>query len=412
MTEQIRSSRIAAISGRVRLFAMCLAGLAAVTATPASADVCADLRAQLRDASRPGPGTSAQARRYAEAAIRQSAEIEKTIAIQRSNGCFRDPGAACQSLNRTIQKMRANLDSLERQRDRLSGRINRSRVRAIEARMARFRCDEPQRLASREPQEGTVTVIPPSMDRNDRRTKIIVREGIGRQRLYDPQAAPQALPEDQAAVAPDDPNAVTLPYMPGTFRTLCVRTCDGYYFPVSFSTGFDFLQRDAQTCQAMCPATEAKLFFHRVPDQESEEMISLQGRPYTALPNAFLYREQRTDTADPACTCGTPQTIARTPEEELPASGGTRLSAIPTPLDKPEMMPETDTETADTAVHGPEEEPDLAADGERKTVEEASADTVEDPAYTRKRVRVVGPEFLPAPEAATDPQSQDPTSDR
>lgn len=401
-----------AISRRARVFAMCFAGLAAVAATPASADVCADLRAQLRDASRPGPGTSAQARRYAEAAIRQSAEIDKTIAIQRSNGCFRDPGAACQSLNRTIQKMQANLDSLERQRDRLSGRVNISRVRAIEARMARFRCDEPQRLASREQRQRTVTVIPPSMDRSDRRTKIIVREGIGRQRLYDPQSAPQALPEDQAAIAPDDPNAVTVPYMPGTFRTLCVRTCDGYYFPVSFSTGFDFLQRDAQTCQSMCPATEAKLFFHRVPDQESEQMISLQGRPYTALPNAFLYREQRTDTADPACTCGTPQKVARTPEDEFPNSGGTRLSAVPTPLDKPEMIPESDTEAAETAVPGPEEEPGLAAEDVPEDIKEASADAVEDPANTRKRVRVVGPEFLPAPEAATDPQSRAPTSDR
>jgi hypothetical protein len=61
-----------------------------------------------------------------------------------------------------------------------------------------------------------------------------------------------------------------------------------------------------ETCSAMCPAAETKLYFHRVPEEESEAMISLQGEPYTALPTAFLYRKRRTETADPSCTCGKP----------------------------------------------------------------------------------------------------------
>ena len=39
----------------------------------------------------------------------------------------------------------------------------------------------------------------------------------------------------------------------GTFRTLCVRTCDGYYFPISFSTTSDQFREDAHTCAGDVP---------------------------------------------------------------------------------------------------------------------------------------------------------------
>ena len=39
-----------------------------------------------------------------------------------------------------------------------------------------------------------------------------------------------------------------------TYRTLCVRLCDGYYFPVSFSTLPNHFQRDAELCQSRCAA--------------------------------------------------------------------------------------------------------------------------------------------------------------
>jgi len=39
-----------------------------------------------------------------------------------------------------------------------------------------------------------------------------------------------------------------------TYRTLCVRLCDGYYFPVSFSTLPNHFQRDADQCQSQCAA--------------------------------------------------------------------------------------------------------------------------------------------------------------
>ncbi len=59
----------------------------------------------------------------------------------------------------------------------------------------------------------------------------------------------------------------------GTYRTLCVRTCDGFYFPISFSTTSDRFPADAQTCQSMCPGAEATLFYYPNPGGGPENMV-------------------------------------------------------------------------------------------------------------------------------------------
>jgi hypothetical protein len=76
-----------------------------------------------------------------------------------------------------------------------------------------------------------------------------------------------------------------------TYRTLCVRLCDGYYFPVSFSTLPNHFQRDAQLCQSQC-AAPAELFYHQNPGGAVEQMVSINGQPYTSLKTAFRYRKE------------------------------------------------------------------------------------------------------------------------
>jgi hypothetical protein len=73
------------------------------------------------------------------------------------------------------------------------------------------------------------------------------------------------------------------------YQTKCVRLCDGFYFPISFSASESQLQEDAAKCQSQC-ASPAELYYHRG-DQEVAQMVSLQGRPYTSLPNAFRNRK-------------------------------------------------------------------------------------------------------------------------
>ena len=77
-----------------------------------------------------------------------------------------------------------------------------------------------------------------------------------------------------------------------TYRTLCVRLCDGYYFPVSFSTLPNHFQRDAQLCQSQC-AAPAELYYHQNPGGAVEQALSASSQqPYTSLKSAFRYRKE------------------------------------------------------------------------------------------------------------------------
>lgn len=84
--------------------------------------------------------------------------------------------------------------------------------------------------------------------------------------------------------------ADALPPDRGTYRTLCVRMCDGYYFPISYATGSGNLTRDADKCTAACGA-DARLFYYPNPGGELEAMVDLTGRAYGSYPTAFKYRK-------------------------------------------------------------------------------------------------------------------------
>jgi hypothetical protein len=78
----------------------------------------------------------------------------------------------------------------------------------------------------------------------------------------------------------------------GTYHTVCVRTCDGYYFPVSYSTVPGRFADDDNTCHRLCPAADVMLFTYRNPGEDVTQAVSVSGQPYTALPNAFRYRKE------------------------------------------------------------------------------------------------------------------------
>jgi hypothetical protein len=84
----------------------------------------------------------------------------------------------------------------------------------------------------------------------------------------------------------------------GTFRTVCVRLCDGYYFPVSFAVGADRLDRDRNTCESRC-GSQGRLFVHPNPGGSIDDLRDLAGRPYSQLRTAFLYRTEYVS----ACAC-------------------------------------------------------------------------------------------------------------
>ena len=90
--------------------------------------------------------------------------------------------------------------------------------------------------------------------------------------------------------------------MGNTYRTVCVRTCDGYYFPISFETTPDHFRQDEQTCQRMCPAADVQLYTYHNPGENVSQAVSLNGRFYTELPTAFQYRKA----LNPSCSCRRP----------------------------------------------------------------------------------------------------------
>lgn len=76
-----------------------------------------------------------------------------------------------------------------------------------------------------------------------------------------------------------------------THRTLCVRLCDGYYFPMSFATTTNRFSTDEGICQSKC-AAPAKLFTYPNPGGNPQQMFSINGMPYGDLKNAWRFKKE------------------------------------------------------------------------------------------------------------------------
>jgi len=74
--------------------------------------------------------------------------------------------------------------------------------------------------------------------------------------------------------------------------------CDGFYFPVSFSTSRDNFAGDEKACQSRCSGG-ARLFYYNNYGGSPEDMKDRQGRSYASLKTAFLYRTAY----KPSCQC-------------------------------------------------------------------------------------------------------------
>jgi hypothetical protein len=86
----------------------------------------------------------------------------------------------------------------------------------------------------------------------------------------------------------------------GVYRTVCVRLCDGFYYPVNEAARPGNFPAEEKTCQSTC-SVSARLFYQRLPaGEDAGEMVSLTGERYADLPNAFRYRSEYLN----ACACG------------------------------------------------------------------------------------------------------------
>jgi hypothetical protein len=111
-----------------------------------------------------------------------------------------------------------------------------------------------------------------------------------------------------------------------TYRTICVRLCDGYYFPVSFSTLPNHFQRDSELCQSQC-AAPADLYYHQNPGGAVEQAVSVSSQqPYTSLKSAWRYRKEYVQ----GCSCKEAEYNAQQAGDkkaEAPATSGAKASS-------------------------------------------------------------------------------------
>lgn len=131
----------------------------------------------------------------------------------------------------------------------------------------------------------------------------------------------------------------------GTYRTMCVRMCDGFYFPISFSAPSGRLAIDADKCRSSC-GEDARLFYYPNPGGDIESMIDMTGLAYSSLPNAFKYRK----TLVAGCQCK-PQPWSETElqrhrtyaldESRLPPPrpGVTTIARLPLPSEPERALP-------------------------------------------------------------------------
>ncbi|MEM7461090.1 MAG: DUF2865 domain-containing protein [Pseudomonadota bacterium] len=343
----------------------------------AQSAVCLQLTNELAALNSGGgfSGGSKQYREYDRAVRDQRAQIAKTENALRRNGCilsglFRV--GICGRIRASLDQMQDNLRQLERTRasHAPSGGGNSARRNAVMRDIQRYGCQ-----VSRSNQAFAVQNQAPR-----RRTLLEQIFGV---RTYG---------EDGYRTRNDFDPDTGLASRYGTFRTLCVRTCDGYYFPISFSTVSERFGDDELTCENMCPGTDVELYFHRMPNQDSEDMISYRtDLPYTELPTAFDYRK----TFDESCTCRTSNAFAEVYGDAYISTS--ELSSVTTPADNtpkvgtPEFKidPWIDPETQANLDGG------LTLAGLQEIASPKARPDLITETSGGKTVRIVGPSFFP-----------------
>lgn len=80
---------------------------------------------------------------------------------------------------------------------------------------------------------------------------------------------------------------------------VCVRLCDGAFFPLSPTSGSNDNEKYTSTCAGLCPDAATAVYLEPNGSDKIEDAVSTKEIPYTALPTALRFRT----TIDSTCTC-------------------------------------------------------------------------------------------------------------
>ncbi len=238
-----------------RFAAACIGAAVLVGGAQAQTSLCEDYRAELRNLERGG------GQNYADMAEQQRSELNRMVRYYQQLECDRGrtlfdapPSSECAAARDRIQAMEENYNLLIRQASQAS---------------------------------------------EDRRQELLAAIG----RHCQPTQARRGFLD--SLFGRDDPGVdfeEDMPLLDDRFarragaEPICVRSCDGYFFPL-FARGVSADEAE-RLCQAQCPNAPTRLFYMGG-DSELESAIGADGLPYTSLPNAFRYRT----TFDPTCSC-------------------------------------------------------------------------------------------------------------
>jgi hypothetical protein len=244
------------------LLALALTGGAAVAQSPA----CNAWRSELASLQGQRGGGDPRA---AQMAQRVGAQLAQATNQYRAMGCERGgftffgegPPRECGGLRAQIGRLQAQYAGLQRQAQ--GGALEQRRAQLVSAINAY--CRAPQQrgffetIFGLEPRRGEIDSTLPELD-------------------------------------PEQPAEPEKPRMGGP-QTVCVRTCDGFFFPLANNPG----GRDGadEMCQALCPGVETLAYGMTNGGDIQNAVARSTGQPYASLPNAGKYQRS----FDAACTC-------------------------------------------------------------------------------------------------------------
>lgn len=310
--------------------------------------------------------------RYDSAAQKQRADLDRAIHSARALGCdrpfsfFNAPPSQCPGLNAQIQQMQANLARMEADAGAAGSDAMRQRLIASFNAYCRGQIQsagQPRGRGFFETLFGALNLNPPPFG---------WQPGM-------PPPADQVLPQPGEDLTPR-----------GGSQALCVRSCDGGFFPLSVPATQSSPDELTNLCQALCPNAEVNVYT-RSPYLDIKTAVSLDDdTPYSEHPNALRFQK----TFDPACTCkpkGQSWAEALAPAEQI--LGHVRKSDIVvTPensaeLSKPKFEKVTPPQAGEpsAAPSGQAKKDALGAEAKSRTEEVTGPDGV------KRRVRIIVP---------------------
>jgi hypothetical protein len=219
----------------------------------------------------------------AQAAVeRQRAELSRTEALARSLGCENrkflffgsNPPAQCGEISGQVARMQASLADLQSRAGGGGGDV-----------IARYNAEcvnaPPRPTNFLEALFGGVAKMaapPPQQQQMDARFEP----------LDDGSANQQARPGGEKGHVEAHAGSYAV----------CVRTCDGSFFPVSYSGAGSRSDSLEEVCRALCPNADMALYSFPF-GGTIDEAESATGEPYANLPNAGKFEQSN----DPACSC-------------------------------------------------------------------------------------------------------------